>query len=74
MPKTYFSGFSSMFFCLEAFEHDIEVVNQTIDLLGFDYDIVNVDLDGWPDVFPEICCMHRWYVAPVFWRPKGIVT
>jgi hypothetical protein len=25
-------------------------------------------------VLLETCCMHRWYVAPVFHRPKGIVT
>jgi hypothetical protein len=25
-------------------------------------------------VLLETCCMHRWYVAPVFRRPKGIVT
>jgi hypothetical protein len=40
-------------FCLEAFERDIEVINQIVDLLGFDYDVVNVGLDGRPDVFPE---------------------
>jgi hypothetical protein len=38
-------------FHLQAFERDIEVVNQIVDLLGFDYDVVNIGLDGGPDVF-----------------------
>jgi hypothetical protein len=38
---------------LEAFERDIEVVNQIVGLLGFDYNVINVGFDGWPDVFPE---------------------
>jgi hypothetical protein len=40
-------------FRLEAIERDIEVVNQIVDFLGFDYDVVNVGLNGWPYVFPE---------------------
>jgi hypothetical protein len=51
--KTHFSGLSLMFFCLKAFERDIEIVNQIVDLPGFYYDVVNVGLNGWPDVFPE---------------------
>jgi hypothetical protein len=42
-----------MFFCLEAFERDTEVINQIIDPFGFDYDVVNVGFYGWPVVFPE---------------------
>jgi hypothetical protein len=40
-------------FCFKAFERDTEVINQIVDPFGFDYDIVNVGLYGWPDVFPE---------------------
>jgi hypothetical protein len=52
-PKTHFSGLSLMFFCLKALEHDIEVINQVANLLGFDNNVVDVSLDGWPDVFPK---------------------
>jgi hypothetical protein len=40
-------------FLLEAFERDAEVVNQIVDLLGFDYYVINVGLDCWPDVCPR---------------------
>jgi hypothetical protein len=36
---------------LEAFERDVKVINQVVDPLGFDYDVINVGLDDWPDVF-----------------------
>jgi hypothetical protein len=40
-------------FRLEAFESDIEVVNQIVDLLGFDYDVINVGLDGLAQCVPR---------------------
>jgi hypothetical protein len=53
MPKTHFSGLSLMFFCLKALEHNVEVVNQIDDPLGFDNDVVNVSLAGGSDVLLE---------------------
>jgi hypothetical protein len=40
-------------FCFEAFERDTEVIDQIIDLFGFDYNVVDVGFYGWPDVFLE---------------------
>jgi hypothetical protein len=52
MPKTLL-GVELDVFRLEAFERDTMVINQIVDLFGFDYDVVNVGFYGWPDVFPE---------------------
>jgi hypothetical protein len=38
---------------LKAFERDIEVINQVVNLLGFDHDVIDVSLNGWPNVFPQ---------------------
>jgi hypothetical protein len=40
-------------FCLEAFERDTEVINQIVDLFGFDYDVINVGFYGWPMCSPK---------------------
>jgi hypothetical protein len=45
-----FSGLASMP-C--SFEHNVEVVYQITSLFGFDYDIIDVSLDGWSNVFPK---------------------
>jgi hypothetical protein len=52
MPKTLF-GVELDILCFEALERSIEVSNQVAGPLGFDHDVINVGLDGWPDVFPE---------------------
>jgi hypothetical protein len=51
--KTHFSGLSLMFFCLKAFERNVEVIYQITDPLGFNNDFVNVSLDGWSNVFSK---------------------
>jgi hypothetical protein len=37
----------------ETFEYDVKVVDQIVDLFGFDNDVIDVSLDGRPDVFPK---------------------
>jgi hypothetical protein len=51
-PKTVL-GVELDVFRHEAFERDTKVINQIVDLFGFDYDVVNVGFYGWPDVFPK---------------------
>jgi hypothetical protein len=59
-PKTHFSGFN---FTLLARRYDAEVANQVVRLPGFHNYVVNVRLDGSPDVVSEdvlhtplVCC------------------
>jgi hypothetical protein len=42
-----------MFFFLKALEHNVEVIYQIADPLGFNNNVVNVSLDGGSDVLPE---------------------
>jgi hypothetical protein len=61
-------------FYFEAFERDTEVTNQIVDPFGFDYNVVNIDFYGWPDVFPENILHALLVRRPMFRRLKGIVT
>jgi hypothetical protein len=72
--KDAFLGVEPNVIFLKAFERDIEVINQVADLLGFDHDVVDVSLDGWPNVFPKNMLHASLVRTPLFRRPKGIVT
>jgi hypothetical protein len=69
-----FLGIELDVFLFEALKRDVEVINQVVDPLGFNHDVINVGLDGWPNVFSENVLHAFWYVALAFRRPKGIVT
>jgi hypothetical protein len=48
-----FLGIELDVFLFEALKRNVEVINQVVDPLGFDHDVVNVGLDGWPNVFSK---------------------
>jgi hypothetical protein len=52
-PKNAFLRIELDVFRSETFECDVKVVDQIIGLFCFDNDVIDVSLNGRPDVFPE---------------------
>ena len=73
-PKTHFLGLSLMSFAQSFAKVCSRSAMSWSACLDFDYNVINVGLNGPPDESPKHFSIQRWYVAPMFFRPNGIVT
>jgi hypothetical protein len=51
-----------------------KIRDEVLALSAFYHDIIDVNLEVTPYLPLKQNCIHRWYVAPVFFRPNGIFT
>jgi hypothetical protein len=72
--KTYFSGFSLMFFSLRQRNDAPRSVTKS--LASLDLTMISSTHASMvhPMRSPKTLSIHRWYVASMFLRPNGMVT
>jgi hypothetical protein len=73
-PKMHFSGFSLIFFSLRKQNATSRSATRSLAVLDLTTISSMYASMVHPIRSPKTLSMHRWYMAPVFLRPNGMIT